>query len=77
MISVSINFNFLLESESGKAINERWQELACNDSKFQFMRRGVVGSHKDELSQEQCDRISAWSDGFLKDSDYGKNYGKE
>lgn len=39
-----------------------------SDNNFQFMRRGVVGSHKDELTEDQIKRIDDWSDKFLKEA---------
>lgn len=60
------------ESKTGKALNEKWQKETNSD--FRFMRRGIVGSHREELSQEQCDRIDAWSDKCMKDNGICKNY---
>ncbi|XP_017071857.1 luciferin sulfotransferase-like [Drosophila eugracilis] len=34
---------------------------------FQFLRRGIVGSYKDELSPEQQDKINKWTTSFLKE----------
>ncbi|XP_054085113.1 sulfotransferase 1 family member D1 isoform X2 [Zeugodacus cucurbitae] len=34
-------------------------------SDFEFMRRGIVGSYKDELSEEDQRRINEWSEQFL------------
>lgn len=36
-----------------------------SDNDFQFMRRGIVGSHKDELSLELIEKIDQWSAKFL------------
>lgn len=45
------------------------KELNKNSSNtFQFMRRGIVGSYKDELTEDQAKRIDAWSEKFLKES---------
>ncbi|XP_017465812.1 PREDICTED: sulfotransferase 1 family member D1-like isoform X2 [Rhagoletis zephyria] len=37
------------------------------DNNFQFMRRGIVGSYKDELSEVYQQRINDWSEQFLKE----------
>lgn len=39
-----------------------------SDSTFQFMRRGIVGSHKDELTADQVKRIDVWSEKYLKEA---------
>lgn len=33
------------------------------------MRRGVIGSYKDELSEELATKIDQWSETFLKEAD--------
>lgn len=39
-----------------------------SESSFQFMRRGIVGSHKDELTPEQIKKIDDWSAKFLEEA---------
>lgn len=38
------------------------------NSSFQFMRRGIVGSYKDELTADQIKRIDVWSEKYLKEA---------
>lgn len=58
------------ESSSGKAQQSQIDQIKDmnnnSGSNFQFMRKGVIGSHKDDLTSEQIQRIDSWSEVFLK-----------
>lgn len=37
-----------------------------SQNSFQFMRRGIVGSYKDELTADQIKRLDVWAEKILK-----------
>ncbi|XP_070073995.1 luciferin sulfotransferase-like [Drosophila takahashii] len=43
------------------------KKLRKTTNDFNFMRRGIVGSYKDELSPEQQDKIDKWTQSYLKE----------
>uniref|UniRef100_T1GXK2 Uncharacterized protein n=1 Tax=Megaselia scalaris TaxID=36166 RepID=T1GXK2_MEGSC len=66
-------FNGLVDnihSSSGRAMQTLIDEIKyLNNNKgnqFQFMRRGIVGSYKDELTVDEIYKIDSWSEQILK-----------
>lgn len=47
---------------------EEVKEMTQVKNDFQFMRRGVVGSYKDELSEELAKKLDQWSAKYLKEA---------
>ncbi|KAI8036605.1 sulfotransferase 1E1-like [Drosophila gunungcola] len=43
------------------------QEYTNLNDNFQFMRRGIVGSYKDELSSDSQNKINKWTESFLQE----------
>ncbi|XP_017031992.1 luciferin sulfotransferase-like [Drosophila kikkawai] len=55
-----LNFKNMKESKFGNHTNFFKSAYETKDN-FDFMRRGIIGSYKDELSSEQVDKIDKWT----------------
>lgn len=47
---------------------EEVKEMGNLKNDFKFMRRGIVGSYKDELPEELVKKLDQWSAKFLKEA---------
>lgn len=59
------------DSATGKAYQKRVENVKTDygiSSDFQFLRRGVVGSYKDELPKDLVQRLDEWSVKALKEA---------
>lgn len=59
------------ESQAGQALQRNIQKIIEESnikSDFEFLRRGVVGSYKDELPEELGKKLDEWSIKFLKEA---------
>ncbi|KAL5274011.1 hypothetical protein ACFFRR_000645 [Megaselia abdita] len=67
-----LSFDSMKKSSAGKAMQAVIDGIKDlnnnNDSNFQFMRRGIVGSHKDELTADQIKSLDSWSEKFLNEA---------
>lgn len=70
-VCIFLNFiSLFIDSPAGKLQQQRIDKIKDSNNNsnndFQFMRRGIVGSYKDELPEHLIKKVDEWTEFHLR-----------